>query len=233
MTQKDPLADLPWPGAAVAPSETCTQAIRGACTQGLCKKRGVSATGRALVTLALSALLLVYYTWYAVTDHRPSALVSTALFGALGWLGAQAALLFVALVRPPGKRVSRGVRIAILVALPLLFCAYLAMLATEHVPFAKFVQGYSGGHALGCGLVALVLGALVAGGAMIAWRRTDPYNPGISGAMIGMIGGLASGVGMSVACPSNEMLHACFAHGVGVIALSLAGFAVGRRLLAP
>ncbi len=233
MTQKDPLADLPWPGATVTPSETCSQAIRGACTKGLCKQRGVSATGRALVTLLLSALLITYYTWYAVTDHRPSAALRTALFGAMGWLGAQALLVFVTLVRPPGKRGSRGLRLAILFAVPLLFFAYLGLFATERFTFAKFVQGYSGGHALGCGLVALCLGALVAGGAMIAWRRTDPYNPGISGAMIGMLGGIASGVGMSVACPSSEAFHACFAHGIGVFALALAGFGLGRRLLAP
>lgn len=233
MTQKDPLADLPWPGATVTPSETCSQAIRGACTQGLCKKRGVSAVGRALVTLALSALLLAYYTWYAVTDHRPSSVVRTALFGALGWLGAQAVLVFVTLVRPPGKRGSRGLRLGILVAVPLLFMVYLGLFSTEHFSFAKFAQGYSGGHAIGCGLVALALGALVAGGAMIAWRHTDPYNPGISGAMIGMLGGIASGVGMSVACPSSEALHACFAHGIGVFALALLGFGLGRRLLAP
>jgi hypothetical protein len=233
MTQKDPLADLPWPGATVTPSETCSQAIRGACTQGLCKKRGVSALGRALVTLGLSVLLVGYYTWYAIADHRPSAVVSTALFGALGWLGAQAVLMFVTLVRPPGKRGSRGMRLAILLAVPVLFMAYLALFATERFTFANFVRGYSGGHALGCGLVALFLGGLVAGGALFAWRRTDPYNPGISGAMIGMFGGIASGVGMSVACPSHEAFHACFAHGIGVFALALLGFGFGRRLLTP
>ena len=110
MTQKDPLADLPWPGAAVVPSEACSQAIRGACTKGLCKGRGVSATGRALLTLGLSLLLLGTYTWFAVSDHRPSGVVRTALFGALGWLGAQALLVFVALARPPGKRGSRALR---------------------------------------------------------------------------------------------------------------------------
>jgi hypothetical protein len=233
MTQKDPLAELPWPGANVTPSETCSQAIRGACTKGLCKQRGVSATGRALLTLGLSVMLVGYYTWYAVSDHRPSGVMRTALFGALGWIGAQALLMFVTFVRPPGKLGSRGLRLAILIAVPVLFMGYLALVSTERFTFAKFLQGYSGGHALGCGLVALALGALVAGGALIAWRRTDPYNPGISGAMIGMFGGVASGVGMTVACPSHEALHACFAHGIGVFLLALLGFGLGRRLLAP
>jgi hypothetical protein len=233
MTQRDPLADLPWPGATVTPSEECSQAIRGACTKGLCKERGVSAKGRALVTLLLSLLLLGYYTWYAVTEHQPSAVMRTALYGAIGWLGAQAALVFIGLVRPPGKRGSRALRIALLLALPSLFIGYLAWISTEHFAFATFTQGDSGRHAMGCAGVALLLGALVAGGALFAWRRTDPYTPGISGALIGVVAGLASGSGMSVACSSHEAFHACFAHGLVVFALAALGFGFGRRLLAP
>jgi len=233
MTQKDPLADLPWPGATVTPSETCSKAIRGVCTKGLCPQRGVSATGRALLTLGLSVLLIGYYTWYAVAEHKPSALMHTAVLGAMGWLGAQALLVFVTLARPPGKRGSRALRLGILFGVPLLFTAYLGLVSTDHFAVSKFVQGSPAGHAIGCGLVALFFGALIAGGALVAWRRTDPYNPGISGAMIGLVAGLASGSGMSIACSSHEMLHSCVAHGAVVFALALAGFAVGRRLLTP
>lgn len=233
MTQKDPLADIAWPGATVAPSEGCSKAIRGACTKGLCKERGVSATGRALLTLGLSVLLLAYYSWYALTEHRVSGVVRTAMFGAMGWLGAQALLVFVALARPPGKRGSRPLRIALLVAVPLVFVAYLGLISNEHFGFAKFSAAQTAGHAAGCGLVALFMGALIAGGALVAWRRTDPYTPGLSGAMIGMVAGLASGSGMSIACGSHEMVHSCLAHGAIVFALALAGFGLGRRLLSP
>jgi hypothetical protein len=233
MTQKDPLADIAWPGATVTPSETCSKAIRGTCTKGLCAKRGVSAAVRGAVTMGLCALLLVYYAWYAWTQRKPSGAEMTLLYGALGWLGAQAVLVFVALVRPPGKRGSRALRLGLLLGVPLVFVSYLALMSGEQLAFSKFTQGYSGGHAIGCGLVALVMGALVAGGAMFAWRGTDPYNPGLSGAMIGMVGGLASGAGLSVACPSHEAFHACFAHGLVVFALAAAGFGLGRRLLPP
>ena len=233
MTQKDPLADIAWPGATVAPSDECSKAIRGACTKGLCKERGVSAMTRGLLTLGLCAIVLLYYFWYAVDDHRPSGIVRTGVFGAIGWLGAQAALVFGTLARPPGKRGSRGVRIALLAIVPLAFVGYLLLVSNEQFAFAKFAQGYPAGHAIGCGLVALFFGALVAGGAMIAWRRTDPYTPGISGALIGMVGGLASGAGMSLACPSHEAFHSCFAHGMVVFALALLGFGFGRRMLAP
>src|SRR5258706_12202585 len=119
MTQKDPLADLPWPGAHVAPSEACSKAIRGTCTKGLCKERGVSAMTRALLTLALCVMVLGVYTWHAVSEHRPSAILRTAMFGTLGWLGAQVALVFATLWRPPGKRGSRGARLGLLVGVPL------------------------------------------------------------------------------------------------------------------
>jgi hypothetical protein len=183
--------------------------------------------------MGLSLLLFGYYVWYAVTDRRPSAVVSTLLFGAVGWLGAQAILVFATLARPPGKRGSRPLRIGLLIGVPLLFVGYLCLVSTEQFAFSKFTHGYPASHAIGCGLVALLLGALVAGGAMLAWRKTDPYNPGISGAMIGMVGGLASGAGMSVACPSHEAFHSCFAHGLVVFALALLGFGFGRRMLAP
>lgn len=235
MTQQDPLANLPWPAADAAPSEACSQAIRGTCTKGLCKRRGISATGRALVTLLLSGLLLGYYVWYGFTDtdRPPAAVMRTALYGALGWLGAQAVLVFVTLARPPGRRGSRGLRLALLIGLPLVFTGYLASISTEQFAFAQFAQGRSGGHALVCAGVALVMGAIVAGGALFAWRGTDPYSPGLSGALIGTVAGLASGSGMSVACGSHEALHACFAHGLIVFALAVLGFGFGRRLLAP
>jgi hypothetical protein len=186
-----------------------------------------------LVTLGLSLLLLVYYTWYGFTEHQPSPIMRTALYGAIGWLGAQAVLVFVALARPPGKRGSRRLRLGLLIGLPLLFIVYLASMSTQQFAFSKFTQGYSGGHAIGCAGIALLMGALVAGGALFAWRRTDPYTPGISGALIGVVAGLASGSGMTVACASHEMLHACFAHGLVVFALAALGFGFGRRLLAP
>jgi hypothetical protein len=233
MTQKDPLADLPWPAATVTPSETCSKAIRGTCTRSLVPQRGISAVGRALFTLGLCLLVLGVYAYHGLTTQRSSAVLSTTLYGALGWLGAQTLLVFVALARPPGKRGSRALRLGMLFGVPVLFMAYLAFVSDQQFSFAKFSHGAPAAHAVGCGVVALIFGALIAGGALIAWRRTDPYHPGISGAMIGMVAGLASGSGMSVACASHEGFHSYFAHGMVVFALALAGFGLGRRLLTP
>lgn len=233
MTQKDPLADLPWPGATVAPSEHCSRAIRGACTKGLCKQRGVSAKGRVLLTLGLSAIVLAVYTWYATTEHRPSVVMRTGLLGALGWLGAQAALLFATLGRPPGKRGSRAVRLGLVLGVPLLFTLYVVLASTEHFSFARFSEARFAGHALFCGLLAIFFGLLVTAGGLVAWRKTDPYSPGLSGALVGIVAGIASGSGMTFACASHETYHAIFAHGFIVFVLALAGFGLGRRLLSP
>jgi hypothetical protein len=188
---------------------------------------------RALFTLGLCVALLGFYTWYAMTNHRPSAVVRTGLFGAAGWLGAQAAMVFMTLGRPPGRRSSRAVQLALVLGVPLLFTSYLALVSTEHFAFAQFAQGRSGAHVVACSAVALLFGVLVTGGALIAWRRTDPYNPGLSGAIVGTVAGLATGSGMNVACASHEMCHAVVAHGLVVVALGLFGYGLGRRLLSP
>ncbi len=135
--------------------------------------------------------------------------------------------------RWPSRRGSRAMRLGLLFGTPLVFIAYLALVSTEHFAFSKFSHGAPAAHAIGCGVVALIMGALIAGGALVAWRKTDPYSPGISGAMVGMVAGLASGSGMSVACASHEAFHSCLAHGLVVFALAIAGFGLGRRLLPP
>jgi hypothetical protein len=68
---------------------------------------------------------------------------------------------------------------------------------------------------------------------MLLWRRTDPLTPGISGALLGLVGGMGSALGMGVACPSHETWHLCVSHGVVVASLVVLGAAAGRRVLAP
>ncbi|HEV8549451.1 MAG TPA: hypothetical protein VGQ57_10490, partial [Polyangiaceae bacterium] len=75
--------------------------------------------------------------------------------------------------------------------------------------------------------------ALMSGGVMLLWRGTDPLTPGISGALLGLVGGMGSALGMGIFCPSHEELHSLVSHGLVLASLVVLGGAVGRRLLAP
>jgi len=231
--ERDPLGELPWPGEPAPPRPEVTRAIHDECTRDLCRKHGLSPARRLFMTLAMSAFvvgLLVYLTY---GRQRPEGALRAALLGAVGWGIVQAFVLFVGLARPPGKRVSRRVRLLIAVAVPVAFLAYLAFEGTRWLPLGTFVHTHAAGKAMTCGLHALLFGAIVSAGTLLIWRRTDPLSPGLSGALAGLVGGLAGAVAIGVACPSGETWHLWVGHGLTVVALIFLGWAVGRRLLAP
>ena len=68
---------------------------------------------------------------------------------------------------------------------------------------------------------------------MLLWRHTDPFSPGLSGALVGLLGGLAGAVGIGFACPNAEAWHMCIGHGLTLAAVGSLGWLLGRRLLAP
>lgn len=230
--EQDPLGELPWPGEPAPPAEV-TRAIHDECTRDLCCKQGLSPGRRLLMTLVMSTFvvgLLVYLTY---GRQRPEGALRAALLGAAGWGIVQAFVLFVGFARPPGKRVSRRVRLLIAVTVPIAFLAYLALEGTRWLPLGTFVHTAAADKAMHCGLHALLFGAIIAGGTLLIWRRTDPLSPGLSGALAGLVGGLAGAVAIGVACPSGETWHLWVGHGLTVVALIFFGWAAGRRLLAP
>jgi hypothetical protein len=228
----DDLADLPWPKPE-GPSSECSRAIRERCTQGLCAKRGATAGQRLGACLAISALTLLLTYWLAKDTGQPDHWVRAAGYGAVGWGIVLAAVLFAGLARPPGRRGSKNVRLAIAFLMPIVFLGYAVVAATHSVSFETFSQGEYAAHAFRCGLIALFIGALVSGGILLSFRHTDPLTPGISGALAGLAGGITSALGVGIACPSTEAWHACFSHGLAVVALVLLGWRFGRRVLSP
>jgi hypothetical protein len=235
MTQRpetDPLAELPWP-KPVVPSVEISSSIHDQCTCDLARRRGMSGGQRLALSVALS--LGVFTLLAALTRDQPrfEGTFKTALLGAAGWGLVQAAVLWMGLARPPGKRASRALRLVVAVTLPVLFLAYIAFAAPEWVSFSEFAQGARASHAVSCGLIGLLFGALVSGGVLLLWRGTDPLSPGLTGALAGLVGGVGGALAIGVACPSQEGWHACFSHGLGVLAFAVFGCAVGRRLLSP
>jgi hypothetical protein len=155
------------------------------------------------------------------------------VYGALGWSAVLGATLLVGLASPPGRRPRTALRWAVAVAIPLFFILYLEMTAWAHVPFAVFSQGAMAEHAVRCGAICFAVGAVMSAGVMLLWRGTDPLTPGLSGALLGLVGGMGSALGMGVLCPSHEAWHLCISHGVVLASLAVLGAAAGRRLLAP
>jgi len=228
----DALADLPWPSPA-EPPKALSDAICKHCTKSLHPRRGASAEKRVLLSLLLSGTVTGLLIALSVSKGSAGSTLSSALYGAVGWAIIQALVLFVGLARPPGRKPARALRLVIAVVVPIVFLGYLATTASARLSFETFSQGATASHAVGCGFVSLFLGALVSGGVLLLWRGTDPLTPGISGALVGLVGGLGGAVAIGIACPSHEAWHLGCSHGLGVIALVFLGGAVGRRLLSP
>jgi len=227
----DPLAELPWPKPA-APRAEISATIRRSCTEDLEAKRGLTASQRLLASMALSLGVFALLAWLG-RDRSPDGTLRAAVIGAAGWGIVQAAVLWAGLWRPPGKRGAPHLRLVLAVLLPIAFLFYVGYAAPEWVSFGEFSQGASASHAVACGFVGLLFSTVLSGGVLLLWRGTDPLTPGLTGALVGLVGGLGGGLAIGVACPSHEGWHACFSHGLGVLAFVGLGWAVGRRLLSP
>lgn len=234
MTQPkpDPLADLPWPKLE-APREDVSAKICGACTKNLCAQRGMSAPARLTLCVAISSLVAALGYGFGIRHHRSELGLRVGVYGAVAWAVVQAAVLFLGFAPRRGLLASRSVRIALAVLVPALFFGYLSWSAWSYVPFDQFSHGARASHAIGCGSVALCVGALVGASALLAWRGTDPVTPRLSGALAGLVGGVGGALAVGIGCPSHESWHLWTAHGLIVLALGGLGFAAGKRLLSP
>lgn len=193
----------------------------------------MSALQRMLASLGLSVGVVGLFAILTRDRVRIEGTFRDALIGAAGWGVVQAVVLWAGLVQPPGRRISPSARLALAVALPVLFLAYVGHAAPEWVSFGEFSAGERAQHAVGCGSVGLLFGAIVSGGVLLLWRGTDPLTPGLTGALLGLVGGVGGGLAIGIACPSQEGWHACVSHGLGALVFAVFGWAVGRRLLAP
>lgn len=229
---RDPIADLPWPKPE-APRAELSAKICGACTTDLCPARSVSARVRLMCCLLVSGLVAAIGYWFGARHHRSELGLRVGAYGAVAWAIIQAAVLYIGFAPRRGVLGSRGLRLAVAVLVPVLFLAYLSYSAWSYVPFEQFSQAPRATHAVSCGLVALLFGAVVGGSVLLAWRGTNPVTPRLSGTLAGLVGGVGGALAVGIGCPSHEAWHLWTAHGVIVLALGLMGFAAGRRLLSP
>ncbi len=232
LPKPDPLADLPWPKPE-RPREEVSAAIRSACTKNLCPVQHITAGARLTLCIAASSAVAAVAFWFGIRHNRSELGLRMGVYGALGWAIVQAVVLFAAFGPRRGGMATRTLRLALAVAVPVLYLGYLTLSAWSFVPFNQFAEGARRSHALGCGLIALVFGALVSGGVLLAWRGTDPATPRLSGALAGLVGGVGGALAVGIGCPSHEAWHLWVSHGLVVLVLGVLGFAAGRRLLAP
>lgn len=227
----DPLAEL-W-RKPEAPRSEVSACIREQCTRRLKAQRGMSTRTRLLASLALSVGLFCVLAWLTRGRTRIDGSFRSALFGAAGWGLVQTAILWVGLATPPGRRCSKNVRLVLAVLTPILFLTYVGFAAPAWLPLHQAVQGHSGVHVVSCGIVGMLFSALITGGVFLLWRGTDPLTPGLTGALVGLVGSVAGGMAIGIGCANQEGWHACFSHGFGALAFTALGWAAGRRLLAP
>jgi predicted membrane channel-forming protein YqfA (hemolysin III family) len=227
----DPFADLPWSNPETS-GEPVSAAIRSARRNSRRPVAGMSAGMRLTLCLMLSSLAAVVGYLFGIRHDHSELSLRMGVYGALGWAVVQAAVLAVGF-SPMRARSPRATRLALAMAVPVLFLGYLTYSASSYVPFAEFSRGARADHAWSCGLIAVTLGALVSGGILLAWRGTDALTPRLSGTLAGLIGGVGGAMAVGIGCPSHEAWHLWMAHGVMVLALGVMGFGAGRRLLAP
>lgn len=214
----------------IPPGDAVESRIKRECTLGLKRRGTTSLKLRLLVTAALALISLAGILLLDVGDlHQIDRRVHAAALGILGWAGVLVAVLCIGLAQPPGKRMTWRTRMLVATSVPLVFFAYLGLVASRTVPLGEALCAST----VSCGLHTLLMSAVVALGIMLPWRRTDPFNPGLTGALIGLGGGLVAAIAMGVVCPNREGWHLWLAHGVTLALVVLLSAWVGRRWLAP
>lgn len=214
-----------------APGAAVSARIRRACTSDLTPAASVSAPRRLLLTALVAVAGLSGLLAAGLHDQRePGGDAGSALWAAVGWVSVVSVVIGIGVARPPGKRSGWRTRLLVATLVPVSFCVYLALASSETLPLDHALHDRG---ILGCGMYTLLTSAVVALGVMLPWRRTDPVSPGLTGALLGLGGGLVAATAASVVCPCREGWHLWLAHGASLVLVVLIGAWVGRRWLAP
>lgn len=188
--------------APVEPPPELSASIKRECTKDMCPAARLSSSRRVV----LSALLLVgivagLQVMGRARDHDE--VVATAVLGSVAWAAVMLGVLVVGLARPPGKRLSRQLRVAFALVVPALFVGYLVLSSSHSLSLTEFHSEGHAAQAAFCGLHTVVFSAIASAGVLFIWRRTDPLTPRLSGALAGLVGGLAGALAIGPAASSS------------------------------
>jgi hypothetical protein len=120
-------------------------------------------------------------------------------------------------------------RIGVIVGAPLMAIATRHLLSAEFEGMVSAWPGRPGFRCLGLTL-AIALAPMVA--CAFAFRHSEVVTPGSSGAGVGVAMGLSAGVLVDLWCPVAHVPHLLLGHLLPVAILGVAGYLIGRRLLA-
>lgn len=217
--------------ACPMPGTTVREAVRRECTAGLCQKRSISRRGRLVACAVLIAFLVggsallgsgvlgIGYAW-------------TALWGATGWAVVLLAVLGVNL--KPAQVHPVVWRFLTLVGLPVAFYWYLLKTGVGTPPFLDFIQNTGACmHVAACGGMSSLVGAVAAAGLFYVWRGSDPFSPRRSGIVLGLVAGISGALVAGFVCPGQDAWHVVLGHGLSLVLMTIAGAAIGRRVLSP
>jgi hypothetical protein len=233
LEEEDPVGELPWPSAVEPPPEL-SLSIRTECTKGLTPKPCCTLRRRIMMSIGISGMLFAVLLAIGWMRHPPKAAIGLALLGAAVWGVVQALVLLAGCGRPPGKRGYPLLRWLVTVVVVFAFFVQLTIFSTSHLDFNEFlVAPRSLRSTLVCGFHALLFGGLGTAALLFIWRQTDPFTPRLSGAVMGLAGGLVGAISLDMVCTSREATHLWLAHGATLATLVVLGWVLGRRCLTP
>jgi hypothetical protein len=225
MNTVDPFAELA--AKSSFPSERILNALHEEMRADSKPRRSLSRRARALLSILALALGLTL-TAARVLGENPSAFLIALASSCLS-IGT---LLFMGVI-PGTGRTNAGMRRILLGTLGIFTFTVLALNADHFMPLDQFA---SGGHIHGvthCVTFSLLAGVIASSGLMMIWRRTDPFSPGLTGALLGFLGGLIGTVSVSLTCRADEGIHLTLGHGVATLILAGICWAGGRKWLTP
>jgi hypothetical protein len=154
------------------------------------------------------------------------AVVAHPLEDVVGLVAVGVSAYVVARALAPRSRASARSKLTMSAVLALLWFAFLAFLADGGAP---------GPHAkaTSCLMVSSIGGLIAAAAALYAFRKTDPWAPRQSGALLGAAAGLVGAAGVGITCVYREGGHLAVGHALSIPLLALLGAALGKRVLRP
>lgn len=211
---------------AAGPNARVLSALKQQIAEENNPRRSWSRLTRVLFSgLALGGGLVLSSLAKLADDPRTLVLSAAALCLSLG------ALLFAGAI--PGEgRLGRGPRGALVTGLGAALFLWLALQA-DHYLLASALWGEQSAGTFRCAGHALISGVFSSTALMLAWRRTDPFSPRLSGALLGLMGGLVGTASVELLCASHEGAHLLIGHGGTAALLALVGYAIGRSCLDP